>query len=427
MNTHSIRRIIFGLACGLSVTVLCRSSQATTTFADGTFSNSTWTDTLISAAGSGTFTSNLDSAGIPPPSRRTHHSYPSGSFIRVAHMQNGALYYPSSGAFTTLNYSYNLIYYPPPASRTAGSVRYALLLLQNGSYYEGPPDFISATSWTRFPATGSKSVTSAMFHRLTGTGPEFPDFSCTGAPIQLGYLTGNSSNPGSPAEFTESGIDNWSVSIDERPCCGTPTTPPCCGQVRNAHILCPASQGGGLVFSFDVTNTSGQPAQDLLLAPPVGSSFTVSPNVVPGPFPNLQSTTVNLTVGGPTSPGQALCVDVKLTNPDSAQCCSLRACAPVPACDCLQVRRGSVACSGSGYNYTFSLANLTGQSVTDVFVLPESPAGLTVAPQLFPFSSSGQTLAIGGATAGQTVCFRLAPRDQCCSSEQCLTLPVCIP
>ena len=84
-------------------------------------------------------------------------------------------------------------------------------------------------------------------------------------------------------------------------------------------------------------------------------------------------------------------------------------------------------CTGSGYTYTFSLANLTGQAVTDVFVLPESPPGLTVTPQLFPFSSGTQTLAIGGAIAGQTVCFRLAPRDQCCSSEQCLTLPICHP
>jgi hypothetical protein len=73
------------------------------------------------------------------------------------------------------------------------------------------------------------------------------------------------------------------------------------------------------------------------------------------------------------------------------------------------------------------LANLTGQPVADVFVLPESPAGLTVTPQMFPFSSGAQTLAIGGATAGQTVCFRLEPKKKCCSSEQCLTLPTCQP
>jgi hypothetical protein len=438
MNAHSIRNIVCGMACGLSVTVLCRPSQALPTFADGTFSNADWTTTKIidtTSGGTAQVVANQDGTqGNPIPSRRTKHTYTIG-LIRAAHLQLSALYDPlNSGAITALTYSYDLNRYIAPVA-SPGCVAYALLLLQNGTYYVGPTDTICANSWA---TKTSPSLTAASFQARRGTpapnpgtGPDQPDFSCKGAPIQFGYETSNSNTNPALTDVTESGIDNWSVTVESRRCCGTPGTPPCCGQVDNVGIACAAPPGGGFVYSFDVTNNSGQAAPFLLLSPSAGSTFTVSPNVLPGPFPSPSTTPVHVAIGGNTLPGQSICVDVKLTN-GTDQCCSLRACGTLPSCDCLQVVHGSLQCDhlhpgGHTYTYTFSLTNLTGQAVSDVFVLPESPAGLTVTPQLFPFPSGSQTLAISGAAPGSTVCFRLAPRDQCCSTEQCLTLPDCNP
>ncbi len=203
------------------------------------------------------------------------------------------------------------------------------------------------------------------------------------------------------------------------PCCGRITTDPL------KPVLCQA--GGGFTYTFDVTNTSGQAAQFLLLSPTAGSTFTASPNVVSGPIGNTQTTTVNLALANAVG-GQNVCVDVQLT---ANACCFLQTCVTLPRCDCLQVRPSGIAqCAGHGtYSYTFSLDNFTGLGVNEVFVLPESPSTLTLTPQLFPFSTGPQTLTIFGAAAGSNVCLRLEPKTQgsnkCCSTEQCFTLPAC--
>lgn len=211
--------ILCGLACALAVTVLCRPAQAQT-FADGTFSN--WTTTKIIDTTSGATASvvaSVDTLGLPGPSRRTKHTYNLG-LIRAAHLQSSALYDPSTGAITALTYSYDLNLH---ASLTGGGcVAYALLLLQNGTYYVGPTDSICINSWTH---TTRPALTAASFQARhgtpppnLGTGPDRPDFSCAGAPIQFGYETSNSNTNPSLQDFTDSGIDNWSVTVQSRPC-----------------------------------------------------------------------------------------------------------------------------------------------------------------------------------------------------------------
>ncbi len=204
--TQSARSAIYCLALSLSVAVLCHPAQAQT-FTDNTFVNSDWTSTIITNTSQGTFTAAQDTtSGAPPHSRRSTQTYNMGIF-RVAHMRNNALYNPAaSGAIAAVSYGYDL------ALHSGGSDQYSLLLLQNGIYYESSQDTIATGVWTPFPA---RSLDQPSFWKCAGSGREsdHPDFTGTGTPIQFGYATREASSLVGTQISTQSGIDNWSVSV----------------------------------------------------------------------------------------------------------------------------------------------------------------------------------------------------------------------
>lgn len=88
---------------------------------------------------------------------------------------------------------------------------YRPFLLQGGTYY-APPLAMQIVAENEAWVRGA--WTKEIFTKWAGAGPATPDFSATGAPIQFGYLTGNSrpiTAPGTGAPI--SAADNFKVEI----------------------------------------------------------------------------------------------------------------------------------------------------------------------------------------------------------------------
>lgn len=195
-------------------------SGASTSFVDGIFSDANWTsakafDSTPSAAA--TFTaSQVASGGNPGEYRQVTMTLGQGTII-VGHLNPMAVYMPSTqGPIGSISYSYDVREFNPPFPGAA--VNYALLLLQNGTYYvpTSTDTFSNTDTWVN---VGNTNLTATQFSnlyqgvwQLPGTGPTHPDFSASGAPITLGYFSANTNTGVSPIS-TSSGIDNWSVSV----------------------------------------------------------------------------------------------------------------------------------------------------------------------------------------------------------------------
>lgn len=392
---------------------------------DSTFNNGDWVTTLIPPTGSPpnsliqppTAPSSQDTSnGNPPFSRTTTHKYqgvvPPGIWVAHLYQQPSAYYDPSTqGAIAGVSFSYDL---SPPTE----SVTYGLLIFQNGTYYRSNPKDTPVNTITNPPPWKSVS-------RLNFTATNFvdvndpsdsrhPDFSCKGSRIQFGYLTANSNT-----QDTKSAIDNWRVDIIK----GNP----CCGAINKPEVRC--QKGGGFTYIFEVTNDSTQPMQYLLLSPPPGATYTISPSVINTTLNPGQPTPVSVNITN-ASPGDNICIDVALADKEVKSCCKLRTCMPAPECACLKRVKETVECgTGGSYTYTVQLQNQTGSPVQQIFVIPTSPAGVTVTPQAFPVSLGGATtlqVTINGASPGSQVCLRFAPsgaESQCCSTQVCFFVP----
>ena len=396
------------------------------TFTDTTFNNSAWNSVLLPNSASGaSFTASQDtSKGNPIPSRLTTHTYPPGP-IFVAHLSVPSTYDPASqGAIVKLGYSYGLVHY------TNLRVGYSILIFQNNTYYYNLPGDLILGSGTTFTNFSRQNLTASSFTKLDGPSSNVnPDFSCSGSPIVFGYVTRNSNPNPNTTDVTTSAIDNWTVTIEEKR--------PCCGTIGEARVTC---DRGVFTSTFLVTNNSAQTIQYLLLSPPAGATFTISPNVInlganalnPG-----QSTTVSVTITN-ASPGDHICINVALADRSVVSCCTIQTCIDLPDCPCLRSLDTAITCGANGsYNYTVVLQNLTGAPIQQIFIVPTQPSTVNASPQLVALSTPLQpnqtttlTLSISGAPPGSRVCLRFAPfgaESQCCSTEICFTVPVCPP
>jgi hypothetical protein len=193
----------------LAVAVVAGTGRAQThKYFDGTF-GATWTSTkIVDTSPAGTFTSTtLASGGNPGAYRDTSHTFALGAMI-IAHMNSAAVFDPAAEKMLSIDYSYDLNYFD--ASTVGGAVGYRLALLQAGSYYSTANDNIFNNVWTPF---SHLALTAGDFTLVTGPGPTNPDFSCSGAPMTLGFMSANSQG-GSTYVTKDSGLDNWSVTIN---------------------------------------------------------------------------------------------------------------------------------------------------------------------------------------------------------------------
>ena len=107
---------------------------------------------------------------------------------------------------------------------------------------------------------------------------------------------------------------------------------------------------------------------------------------------------------------------------------------PLPDC-CAVATNVSVKCNPNGsYSYVLSIVNTSPNTIQHIYLYP--PAGVTMTPSYFAVSlAPGATfqtppITITGAHGG-SFCFRLSLHTEgmkeCCSGDQCVTLPDCKP
>jgi hypothetical protein len=212
MNLYRSHRILRWPLAALALLVTGITSQAQTVFSDGTFPNADWSaskiaDTTPGAAASFSAFQSL-SGGNPNAFRETQHSYAGPGGLIVGHLNSLALFTPSlQGQIQTIDGSYDGIVISVGSSNAVG---YGLALKQNNAYYtKAGAVFVPGSGWTSRTFTG---LTSADFGRVDDASFH-PDFTLTGSVLQFGYYTANGSAFGA-SELSDSGIDNWSVSIN---------------------------------------------------------------------------------------------------------------------------------------------------------------------------------------------------------------------
>ncbi|HYK01194.1 MAG TPA: hypothetical protein VE974_05515 [Thermoanaerobaculia bacterium] len=189
-------------------------------FTDSTFNNLAWSTVLLpgSTINARCVAAQDSGNGQAAPSRKTDHSYEQG-WINCAHLSLASFYDPAQGAITSLRYSYHARHY----TTSLGGVRYSPLVFQNNTYYYiAPGDDVRPDSWVAFSDT---NLTESRFTKLVGPSErQTPDFSCKGTRIQFGYVTRNHQS-GNDTIDTESGIDNWNITIERKIPCDVQPSP----------------------------------------------------------------------------------------------------------------------------------------------------------------------------------------------------------
>ncbi len=194
-------------------------------------------------------------------------------------------------------------------------------------------------------------------------------------------------------------------------------------------IGCKLDSAGGYSYTFTVTNNTGKPVSNVLVTPPIGSTFTITPQMIPVSLSPGQ-TSLPLTVSlSNVLQGQKFCFTVTLIAKDGTSCCTVEVCPVIPSC-CGQARLSCVQVFPGKYNLT--ITNLTSNTIEHVYLYP--PAGVTVTPSYFPVTigpggSTTQTVTISGIEPGKELCFRVSlhtkDMKECCTIDICVKLPEC--
>jgi hypothetical protein len=177
---------------------------ATITFSDSTFADADWTATGIGPGLLGFTAGQVPTGGNPGTFRQNTLTFNIGS-VYVANLSPAFVYTASTLPIISLSGSYDVIRTGPYA------VGIALALLQNGSYYISSGGTSAYNpAWT----PGQVFLTSpTSFSRMSGSGPLIPDFSATGAPLELGYASINFDTAPGTILTSQSGIDNLSITV----------------------------------------------------------------------------------------------------------------------------------------------------------------------------------------------------------------------
>lgn len=202
-------------------------AQGTVTFQDGTFNNADWTVSVevLNLGGSVTATQ-IATGGAPGAFRRITNSMNSAlgfgfsNTVYGAHFRAGAVYDPATtGAVLSIAYSED----SQRNSSVGGVQACGLALRQNGTIYYGPL-FLTPTTVGVWATNTQATLVAAQFDAIA-PGLQTPDFSPTGAPIEFGFVRGNSTSVGGSGGQTIGGIDDWSVIVThEAPVATHPST-----------------------------------------------------------------------------------------------------------------------------------------------------------------------------------------------------------
>jgi hypothetical protein len=156
-----------------------------------------------------------------------------------------------------------------------------------------------------------------------------------------------------------------------------------CATITEPTVRC---DQGVFTYSFTLTNNSTtQTIQNLLLSPPLGTHYSVSPTAIhlttplqPGGHTVVTGTITN------ASPGDHVCINVALADENFVSCCTVQVCFDLPDCPCLRLLDRVLSCVNGANTYNVAVQNLTGVQLQQIFVVPISPPNLTVTPSVFP-------------------------------------------
>lgn len=193
------------------------------TVGDGTFADADWQVVVSSfrstggAVAGGSVVASQQSGGYPGAMRQVTDNIPpapSGSEFSTVfgiHLRSGATYDPSvQGPIATIDYFED-------ARAVTGGQLSGFAVRQNGKTYYTQAGVYSAITWGPVVQLG---IVPAVFTEVTADGPisdSKPDFSATGAPLELGFVRASSNGNGGGAYAVVSAIDNWKVRINP-PC-----------------------------------------------------------------------------------------------------------------------------------------------------------------------------------------------------------------
>jgi hypothetical protein len=200
------------------------------------------------------------------------------------------------------------------------------------------------------------------------------------------------------------------------------------------QIVC-KKDGTGYLLILTVTNNTGSTVTHVLLTPPVGAGYSITPQMPPipgGSLANGQTLTLPpVTVTG-GQPSQQICFAVTFMTKERT-CCTVNVCVTLPNC-CATVET-KIECNKDGsFTYVLSVTNNTLNTIQHIYLYP--PTGIVMNPSYFPVSlGPGATVQlttqITGAKPGAKICFDIsmhtAEMKSCCTFEQCITLPTCGP
>ncbi|MBL8859576.1 MAG: hypothetical protein JNL28_13800 [Planctomycetes bacterium] len=199
---------------------------ARTTFSDGTLLNHNWipvkvVDTTPGASAT-TSSASFLVGGNPADYRQTTHTYTSGAIV-VAHLYGLGFHDPSVEPVYTVDFSAHAQH--QTAGSIGGAVGLRAAVWQGTSYYGGPTINVFNGTWGNYATNG---LTASDFVKLSGPGPNHPDFTNSGSLLQFGYATSNSASGGPTTK--QIGVDNWIVRANlNPPCPGTLGIPVCFG------------------------------------------------------------------------------------------------------------------------------------------------------------------------------------------------------
>jgi hypothetical protein len=206
-------------ACLLAVTA---GTANATSFFDGTFNNSNWTEQQLILTDSepsdpnATFSAGqVLSGGNPGAYLSTAQNYngPNQS-IAISHLNGTEIWNPgASGGISSISYSFDLNFfnYPGTGSVPSNAVGYSPILFQSGNFYIGTEVVTVSPTWVSFSLA---DLTATEFHLLNGSSN--PNFTISGAPITFGFVSLNGTCCDAPTT-TISGLDNWSVTVNTTP------------------------------------------------------------------------------------------------------------------------------------------------------------------------------------------------------------------
>ena len=197
------------------------SSMPGVVFADTEFRASDWSATPIAVPplnGPTSIDTSPATGGNPGAFRSMAYALTAGAAsLRVFYISQGANYDPAQlGAVYKIDYSEDCIV--ANASASIGHVTSQPLVQQSGRKY-----LLAASSFCRAPSwqpnawiTASASEWVLVDGPPCGTSEACPDFSGSGAPLQLGYARSASQAGSAPSGSVSHGIDNWKLTVWRR-------------------------------------------------------------------------------------------------------------------------------------------------------------------------------------------------------------------